>query len=92
VLIPPLDMTWPQATNGNLQSIKMGGTTIYNTSTGGGTLHATTLAGTTAQRTIAANGGTAIVTFTFQNNVNQTNTNYTGSATFDQFGTVTYLP
>jgi hypothetical protein len=85
-------MTWPQATNGNLQAIKMGGTTIYNTSTGGGTLHATTLAGTTAQRTINPNGGTAILTFNFLNNVNQTNTNYTGSATFDQFGTVTYLP
>ena len=33
-----LSITWPQATNGNLTKIQMGGTTIYNTSTGGGTL------------------------------------------------------
>ena len=92
VLTPPLDMTWPQATNGNLQNIKMGGTTIYNTSTGGGTLHATTLLGTNAQRTIAANGGSATVTFTFQNNVDTTAANYTGTATFSPFGPVMYLP
>ena len=95
VLSPPLDMTWPQATNGNLTKITMNNgptTTIYSTSTGGGTLHATTLLGTTAQRTIAANGGTATVTFIFQNNVDTNNTHYTGSATFNPFGTVTYLP
>ena len=33
-----VSITWPQATNGNLNSIKYNGTTIYNTSTGGGSL------------------------------------------------------
>ena len=95
VLTPPLDMTWPQLTNGNLTKITMNNgptTTIYNTSTGGGTLHATTLLGTPAQRTIAANGGTATVTFNFASNVDLNANNYTGSATFNPFGTVTYLP
>jgi hypothetical protein len=85
-------MTWPQTTNGNLAKIVMGGTTIYNTSTGGGTLHTTTLLGTNAQRTIAANGGSATLTFSFQNNVSTNANNYTGTATFNQFGAVSYLP
>ena len=75
-----LAITWPQATNGNLQSIKMGGTTIYNTSTGGGTLTTSSLLGTTAQRTIAA-GSCATLTFTFANNVNPNASSYTGTAT-----------
>ena len=49
-----LSMTWPQATNGNLTQITMGGTTIFNTATGGGSLTTSSLLGTTAQRTIAA--------------------------------------
>ena len=83
-----LSITWPQATNGNLTKIQMGGTTIYNTSTGGGTLTTTSLLGTTAQRTIAP-GSCAMLIFTFANNVNTIPTNYTGSATFDPFGNVT---
>ena len=49
-----LSITWPQATNGNLNSIKFDGTTIYNTPTGGGslTIPSPPLSGTTAQRTI----------------------------------------
>ena len=86
-----LSITWPQATNGNLNNIKLGGTTIYNTSTGGGSLTTSSLLGTTAQRTIAA-GASATLTFTFQNNVNTTASNYTGSATFNPFGSVTMLP
>jgi hypothetical protein len=87
-----LDMTWPQATNGNLAKVVMGGTTIYNTSTGGGTLHTTTLLGTNAQRTIAANGASATVTFNFANSVDTNANDYTGSATFNPFGIVTDLP
>jgi len=87
-----LSMTWPQATNGNLTKITMGATTIYNTSTGGGTLNTSSLLGTTAQRTIAANGGTATLTFTFHNNVSTNASNYTGTATFNPFGSVTMLP
>jgi cell division septation protein DedD len=87
-----LAMTWPQATNGNLTTITMGATTIYNTSTGGGTLNTSSLLGTTAQRTIAANGGTATLTFTFQHNVSTNASNYTGTATFNPFGSVTMLP
>jgi hypothetical protein len=87
-----LDMTWPQATNGNLIGIKMAGTTIYNTSTGGGTLHTTTLLGTNPQRTIAANGASATVTFNFANSVDTNANDYTGSATFNPFGIVTDLP
>jgi len=37
-LLTALAITWPQATNGNLNSIKLGGTVIYNTPTGGGSL------------------------------------------------------
>jgi len=91
VLTAPLDMTWPQATNGNLTKITFNGTTIYNTSTGGGTLHATSLLGTTAQRTIATNTCGTMV-FTFASNVDTNATHYTGSATFNPYGTVTYLP
>jgi hypothetical protein len=87
-----LAMTWPQATNGNLTKITMGAITIYNTSTGGGTLNTSSLLGTTAQRTIAANGGTATLTFTFQHNVSTNASNYTGTATFNPFGSVTMLP
>jgi hypothetical protein len=86
-----LDMTWPQATNGNLTKIAMGATTIYNTSTAS-PLHTTTLLGTDAQRTIAANGASATVTFTFQHSVDTFNTDYIGSATFNPFGPVVYLP
>jgi hypothetical protein len=87
-----LAMTWPQATNGNLTNITMGAVTIYNTSTGGGTLNTSSLLGTTAQRTIAANGGTATLTFTFQHNVSTNASDYTGTATFNPFGSVTMLP
>jgi hypothetical protein len=87
-----LAMTWPQATNGNLTKITMGSITIYNTSTGSGTLNTSSLLGTTAQRTIAANGGTATLTFTFQHNVSTNASNYTGTATFNPFGNVTMLP
>jgi len=86
-----LAMTWPQATNGNLNNIKLGGATIYNTSTGGGSLTTSSLLGTTAQRTIAA-GASGTLTFTFANNVNTIASNYTGSATFNPFGSVTTLP
>ena len=48
-----LAITWPQATNGNLLSIKLGSTTIYSTSTGGGSLNTSSLLGTAAQRTIS---------------------------------------
>jgi hypothetical protein len=69
----------------------MGGTTIYNTSTGGGSLTTSSLLGTPAQRTIAA-GASATLTFNFAHNVDTTASNYTGSATFDPFGSVTTLP
>jgi hypothetical protein len=85
-----LAMTWPQATNGNLNSIKMGGTVIYNTPTAS-PLSTSSLLGTTAQRTIAA-GSCGTLTFTFANNVSTTASNYTGSATFSPFGIVTMLP
>jgi hypothetical protein len=87
-----LSMTWPQATNGNLQGIKMGATTIYNTSTGNGTVTITSFpSNTTTARTIAA-GSCATLTFSFANNVNTNPGSYTGSATFSPFGPVTYLP
>jgi hypothetical protein len=37
-LFTALAITWPRATNGNLNSIKLGGTVIYNTPTGSGSL------------------------------------------------------
>jgi hypothetical protein len=86
-----LSITWPQVTNKNLQSIKMGGTTIYSTSTGGGSLTTSSLLGTTAQRTIAA-GSCATLTFTFQQSVDTNPSHYTGSATFNPFGPVTMFP
>ena len=48
-MLTGLSITWPQVTNGNLKSITLGATTIYNTSTGGGTLTTSSLLGTTAQ-------------------------------------------
>ena len=90
-LLTALSITWPQATNGNLNQIKMGGTVIYNTATGGGSLTTSSLLGTTAQRTIAA-GSSQTLTFTFKNNVDTTASNYTGSATFNPFGPVPMLP
>jgi hypothetical protein len=85
-----LSMTWPQITNGNLQSITMGGTTIFNTSTAS-PLSTSSLTGTTAQRTIAA-GSCAKLTFTFKNNVSTNPSSYTGTATFNPFGPVPMLP
>jgi len=92
-LLTGLTINWPQATNGNLTQIKMGGTTIFNTSTGGGslTIPPPPLGGSTAQRTIAA-GACGTLTFTFQNNVSTNPANYTGSATFSPFGPVTMFP
>ena len=86
-----LSITWPQATNHNLQSIKMGGTTIYNTPTGGGSLTTSSLLGTTAQRTINS-GSNQTLTFAFQNNVDMNASHYTGSVTFNPFGNLTTLP
>jgi hypothetical protein len=85
-----LRMTWPQATNGNLTKIVMSGTTIYNTATSNGTLDISVFLGTTAQRTITP-GSCAVMTFTFQNNVSTIGP-YTGTATFNPFGDVMYLP
>jgi hypothetical protein len=90
-LLTGLAITWPN-TNGNLNNIKMGGTTIYNTATPCCSLTTSALLGTIAQRTIAANGASATVTFNFQNNVDTNANNYTGSATFNPFGIVTDLP
>jgi hypothetical protein len=87
-----LSITWPQMPNGNLKSIKMGGTTIFNTSTANppGLTNAALL-GSTAQRTIAA-GSCATLTFNFANNINTNPAAYTGSATFNPFGPVPMLP
>jgi hypothetical protein len=91
-VLSSLYITWPQATNGNLQSVKMGANTIYNTSTKGGNATIFTFSGTTAQRTINA-GASQTLTFTFQNNVAPNNSgNYTGQATFNPFGPVIFLP
>ena len=84
-------MTWPQATNGNLNNIKLGGTTIYNTPTGGGSLNTSSFVGTPAQRTIAA-GACGTFVFGFQSNVSTNPANYTGQLTFSPFGPVTILP
>ena len=88
-----LSMTWPQATNGNLTKITMGGTTIYNTSTGGGTLNIPRLrwrARRPSGRSPRVHAQT--LTFTFANNVSTNPSNYTGSATFNPFGPVPLLP
>jgi hypothetical protein len=91
-LLTRLQMTWPQVTNGNLMSVKMAGTTIYNTATGNGFLDTSTfLANTTAKRTIAP-GSCTTLSFSFQHNVDTNPNDYTGTATFSPFGPVTYLP
>jgi hypothetical protein len=85
-----LSISWPQGTNGNLKTVKLGGTTIYSTSTAS-PLNTSSLLGTTAQRTIPANScGT--VTFGFTNNVSTNAALYTGSLTFSPFGSVTIFP
>jgi len=86
-----LNITWPQGTNGNLVTVKFDGTTIYNTSTGGGSLSTSSLLGTAAQRTVTP-GETDTFQFTFQNNVNTSAGNYTGSGIFSPFGSLTVLP
>jgi hypothetical protein len=84
-----LQMSWPQATNGNLSSIKMGATTIYSTSTAS-PLDTSTFLGTTAQRTIAP-GSCATLTFTFAHTVDANPADYPPStATFSPFGAVPY--
>jgi hypothetical protein len=90
-VLSSLYLTWPQATNGNLVSVKMGANTIFNTSTKGGNVNIFTFSGTTAQRTINA-GASQTMTFTFQNNVDTNANDYTGQATFNPFGPVIYLP
>jgi hypothetical protein len=65
--------------------------TIYNMQTGGGSLTTSSLLGTTAQRTTGA-GSCGTLTFNFQNNVSTNPSNYTGSATFSPYGSVTTLP
>jgi len=92
---PTLSISWPQPTvntgNGTLKQITMGGTTIFNT-TSNSPLNNAVLLGTNAQRTIAA-GACATLTFTFNNNVSTNPADYTGSATFNPFGTVPmFLP
>jgi hypothetical protein len=85
-------MTWPQSPNGNLKTVKMGGTTIFNTSTANPPgLNTNSLLGSTAQRTIAA-GSCATLTFTFTNNVSTNPANYSGSAHFNPGGSVTMFP
>jgi hypothetical protein len=93
-LLTRLQMTWPQATNGNLTKIVMNvgtNTTIYNTPTGNGMLDTMTFLGTAAARTIPP-GSCGTLQFTFANNVSTNNASYTGTATFSPFGPVTYLP
>jgi hypothetical protein len=36
--LPAVAITWPQSTNGNLNSIKLGSTLVYNTPKDGGSL------------------------------------------------------
>jgi hypothetical protein len=86
-----LSITWPQVNNGNLTSITFNGTTIYNTSTGGGSLTTSSLLGTTAQRTMAQ-AACGTVVFNFTSNVSNNANNYTGSLTFNPFGSITILP
>jgi hypothetical protein len=85
-----LSIHWPQAPNGNLRTIKMGGTTIYNTSTPD-PLNNAVLLGSNAQRTIAA-GSCATLTFGFANNVSTNPGQYSGSANFNPAGPVTMFP
>jgi hypothetical protein len=90
-VLTALQISWPQITNGNLLSVTMGANTIFNTSTGGGSLVTTTFKGNANNRTIAA-GASQTLTFTFANNVSTIAALYTGSALFNPFGAVNYLP
>ena len=90
-VLSALALTWPQATNGNLVSVAMGGTNIYTTSTGGGSLSTSSFAGAASVRTIAA-GASKTLTLTFANNASSNLANYTGTGTFNPFGPVTLLP
>ena len=90
-VLTALQISWPQLTNGNLLSINMGANQIFNTSTGGGSLVTTSFKGNASNRTIAA-GASQTMTFTFANNVSTTAILYTGSALFNPFGAVNYLP
>ena len=90
-VLSSLALTWPQATNGNLVSVAMGGTSIYTTSTGGGSLSTSSFAGAASVRTISA-GASKTLTLTFANNASSSLANYTGTGTFNPFGPLTLLP
>jgi hypothetical protein len=91
VLTPPLTMTWPQGTNGNLTKITMAGTTIFSTSTGGGMVTVTTFAANTTNARTIAPGSCAALVFTFASNVSTIGP-YSGTANFNPGGSVIYLP
>jgi hypothetical protein len=77
-----LGLTWPQAPNGNLDKVKLDGSTIADVNIGGGTASFTAAQlGSAANRTIAA-GDTVTLQLVFQNNASTTLANYTGTANF----------
>ena len=94
-ILNQLALSWPQATNGNLATIKLDGDTLYNNSTGVSspqTIGVPPLTATVSKRTITANSSD-VLTLTFKNNVDTNLTHYTGTASWDN-GTpdLTLLP
>jgi hypothetical protein len=91
-VLTALSFNWPQNPNGNLTKIQMGGSTIFNTSTGGGSVTIPSFPSNTATARTMGPGQCGTVTFTFQNNVSTNPALYTppGSATFTPFGPVSF--
>ncbi len=94
-ILNQLALSWPQAPNGNLATIKLDGDTLYSNNTGvpsPQTLGVPPLTATVSKRTVEA-GDTEVLTLTFKNNVDTNLTHYTGSASWDN-GTpnLTLLP
>ena len=86
-----MSITWPQATNGNLNNQTQRDTRSITRQPAVARLPPRLpLLGTTAKRTIKA--GKRRLAVYFQNNVGTNASNYTGSATFNPFGPVTTLP
>jgi hypothetical protein len=86
-IINNLKLNWPQATNGNLTTIKLDGDVMWTGSQGGGTLGAggfgvPPLTATASKRTVGKNSSDVLL-FQFANNVAPlNNASYSGSATF----------
>jgi hypothetical protein len=81
--ISAIQLTWPQAVNGNLLQVKLAGAVLYNTPTGGGSVSlAAAQLPSDPNKLKVGKGKTVNLTFIFANNASPTFTDYTGTVSF----------